>query len=165
MQDPRLKPHWQNQIRLLSLGFSGMIPGGVLARADASSRSPGKRRAVTWARSRRGRVRQRRPLQMRARLQMFAWGVGETRCRGKPPLATYRKRVSELLASNEGPAMRRRNATNVETAFDDVKRNRDFRRLAPWGLGEVSREWRLLMMGRNMVKPPKAVSMSEKPTL
>lgn len=81
------------------------------------------------------------------------------------PLATYRKRVSELLASNEGPAMRRRNATDVETAFDDVKRNRDFRRLAPWGLGEVSREWRLLMMGRNMVKPPKAVSMSEKPTL
>lgn len=80
-----------------------------------------------------------------------------------PLLTAYRKRASDLLTSDEGVAMRRRRATDVETVFGDVKRNWGFRRFTLRGLGKVAHEWRLLMMGHNMRKLARAVSRGGKP--
>lgn len=80
-----------------------------------------------------------------------------------PLLTAYRKRASDLLTSDEGLVMRRRRATDVETVFGDVKRNWGFRRFTLRGLGKVSHEWRLLMMGHNMRKLAKAVGLGGKP--
>ena len=82
-----------------------------------------------------------------------------------PLLTAYRKRASELLTSDEGLVMRRRRATDVETVFGDVKRNWGFRRFTLRGLGKVSHEWRLLMMGHNMRKLAKAVGLGGSPAL
>ena len=80
-----------------------------------------------------------------------------------PHLERCRKAASERLVSDEGVAMRRRRATDVETVFGDVKRNWGFRRFTLRGLEKVAHEWRLLMMGRNMRRLARAVGSGGKP--
>ena len=60
--------------------------------------------------------------------------------------------AKELLTSEEGLALRKRRATDVETVFGNIKQNYGFRRFSMRGIEKVSLEWGWMMMGHNMRK-------------
>lgn len=69
-----------------------------------------------------------------------------------PGLWKYQQDVKHRLANEDGKALMRKRAHEVETVFGEIKGNMGFRRFKTTGMAGISTEWGLLMMGYNMKK-------------
>lgn len=57
-----------------------------------------------------------------------------------------------MLRTDVGSAPRKRRSVDVETVFDDIKRNLGFTRFTLRDLEKVTLEWRLVATGHNIRK-------------
>jgi hypothetical protein len=67
-------------------------------------------------------------------------------------LLEYRRQARENLLSEQGVALRKKRAVDVETVFGDIKQNMRFRRFHLRGLEKVNTEWGLVCIAHNMRK-------------
>jgi len=65
-------------------------------------------------------------------------------------LRRLREKAHSRLLSEDGKALRKRRAVEVETVFGQTKANQSFRRFHLRGMSKVSVEWGLLMIGYNI---------------
>ena len=145
MTEPTFKPYRQNQMRLLPLDLSEMVPENHMARvvdAVVESLDLSALRSLYPG----GGAPAHDPR------MMLKVGQKNRRIYVNPHRDALRKKAAARLTSDEGIVLRRRRATDVETVFGDVKRNWGFRRFTLRGIEKVAHEWRLLMMGHNIRK-------------
>lgn len=78
-----------------------------------------------------------------------------------PSLVDHRNQAERRLTSDEGVALRRRRATDVETVFGDIKSNWRFKRFTLRGLAKATHEWGLVALGHNMRKIARIVGAKQ----
>lgn len=67
-------------------------------------------------------------------------------------LLEYRRQARENLTSEQGVALRKKRAVDVETVFGNIKQNMRFRRFHLRGREKVNTEWGLVCIAHNMRK-------------
>lgn len=77
---------------------------------------------------------------------------GDRRLEVSPMLQGYRRKVEELLSTEDGKRLFRRRGVEIESIFGHIKHNRNYRRFLLRGLEKVNIELGLLSIAHNVLK-------------